>query len=65
MLLWLKGKTRKGKNRIREHGEWWSLFDNSLPGNTILVQSVAKKNELRWISLDNDPDFDVTVFNKG
>ena len=27
MILTLKGKTNKGKNRIREHGEVWEVLE--------------------------------------
>ena len=64
----LKGKSLKGKNRIREHGEFWFiefeadtvLFDPR-PGPWALVipGSWANREHSRWIHLKADKDFIV------
>jgi len=65
----LKGKSLKGKNRIREHGEFWFiefeadtvLFDPR-PGPWALVAPCRSDNpdlHSRWIHLKEDKDFIV------
>ena len=64
----LKGKSLKGKNRIREHGEFWFveveadtvLFDPR-PGPWALVVpgGPANREHSRWIHLKEDKDFIV------
>jgi len=65
----LKGKSLKGKNRIREHGEWWTiefeadtvLFDPR-PGPWALVSPCRSDDpdlHSRWIHLKEDKDFIV------
>lgn len=59
-ILILRGKTLKGKNRIREHGTHWEIVDiangvsclNGSPG--FLIQTL---DDLRWIKQENDQDF--------
>jgi len=68
----LKGKTQKGKNRIREHGEFWFVFaetDHVLfakdKAGPWLFVAPAEKNQndksSRWIHSTNDLDFDVFI----
>ena len=62
----LKGKSLKGKNRIRELGEWWDLertadsvlFDPR-PGPWGLVHPMGIREKSRWIHLTHDADFDI------
>ena len=65
----LRGKSLKGKNSIREHGEFWTLefeadtviFD-SRPGPWALVspcRSDDPDGHSRWIHLKEDRDFTV------
>lgn len=64
----LKGKSLKGKNRIREHGEFWFIeftadkvqFDPR-PGPWALVipKGPAHREHSRWIHLTDDKDFEV------
>jgi hypothetical protein len=65
--LILKGKTLKGKNRIREQGEVWDiittadsvLFD-SRPGPWLLVVPANTSFEkARWIHAAHDHDFEI------
>lgn len=63
LVLTLAGKTLKGKNRIREHGERWTLIrQEERNGERLLfVQAVkqTKYPEFRWIKAENDPDFEI------
>ena len=67
----LRGKTRKGKNRVSEHGQEWVaerisdrvLFDDR-PGPWCLAAPVASKHPKaehasRWINLRADQDFHI------
>ena len=63
----LKGKTMKGKNRIRELGADWTLLReepsvlfSSEPGPWWLVEPVkGPSDRSRWIHASRDPDFEV------
>lgn len=61
----LKGLSQKGKNRIRENGEEWTVLAirltvkfTSEPGPWILVESL-KTGHVRWVHVSNDKDFKV------
>ena len=52
-----QGKTNKGKNRIREHGEVWKFLNgNPLRPNMLSIKSV-KTGEERWLT----EDFDIVL----
>ena len=63
----LKGKTRHGKNRIHQHGDFWIVKNVSrFRGQpAIVVQSDHKTEgpkdnkgfDSRWVLLQNDPNF--------
>ena len=63
----IKGKTLKGKNKIREAGtDKWVVIDESeivlfsSEKNWIHIQPNAKPKKLsRWIKLNNDKNFKV------
>lgn len=66
----LKGKTQKGKNRVREHGEFWSvfaetdhvLFRQDMVGPWIFISPQGKDQThkaSRWIHATTDIDFEV------
>lgn len=65
----LKGKTMKGKNRIREHGDTWTVLAetdkvlfNPAKGDWLFIAPVGKDQNdksSRWIKSVNDLDFDV------
>ena len=68
----LKGITQKGKNRIREHGEFWvlvrtsdSVIFNSLPGQWFLVAPCNNGSASRWIHSTNDKDFEIISLTNG
>jgi len=72
-IVVLQGKTRKGKNRVREHGDRWSVAreDESVmclddnPGLLLKVLNCkclgCKKwgPDSRWIRQINDVDFEI------
>ena len=35
MRIKLEGITQKGKNRVKEHGQWWDMLDWSHPTDSI------------------------------
>lgn len=65
----LKGKTLKGKNRVRELGAEWRLVRtepavlfSTEPGPWALVEPVAARDPAersRWINLRSDRDFEI------
>lgn len=62
-ILRLSGKTRKGKNRIREHGRDWDLIRvqdtvlfTSKPGPWYLVKA---GEDMRWVHARDDENFVV------
>ena len=57
--LILTGRSRHGKNRIREQGEVWEVIGEK--GEMALVQTPAPEHHIRWISLKNDKDFIVEI----
>ena len=65
----LKGKTMKGKNRIRENSDLWvvlaetdKVLFNPASGNWLFIAPEGKDQQhksSRWISAVNDPDFEI------
>ena len=63
----LKGKTKHGKNRIQHFGDEFWVSDirdkilttkhKGVPGPFAMIFSTT--GDSRWISLDNDPDFEI------
>lgn len=52
MIYHLKGVTKKGKQRIKEHGTQWNVVEKR-PGTfgDVLLRSV-ETNDLRWLTED-------------
>ena len=59
--LKLTGKSRHGKNRVREQGEAWEVIGER--DDMALVQTPAPEHHIRWIKLNNDRDFIVEILN--
>jgi hypothetical protein len=68
----LKGLSQKGKNRVREHGDRWSvlaetdrvLFAPGKNGPWLFVSPVGRGQDdpaSRWIRASDDADFQVQV----
>jgi hypothetical protein len=53
MRIKLEGITQKGKNRVKEHGQWWDVLDWSSPTASIdfAIESVMT-GDRRWITND-------------
>ena len=69
-ILILKAKSRKGKNRIHQHGNTWIVQDKIVRGHTGNVRlrsknktfrdSPTKMNfDTRWIWVPGDSDFEI------
>lgn len=58
----LKGKTLKGKNRIREHGNIWKIILEK--HDSICVESLKNNNICRWVNLKNDVDMEIVEINE-
>lgn len=76
MIIKLKGKTQKGKNRVHEWGILWEVFakDDKVifsqkdgPWVSIVPIDIPKENlkspsmGFRWIHLNDDDDFVVEI----
>lgn len=68
----LKGISQKGKNRVREHGDRWTvtaetdrvLFAPEKKGPWVFITPVGKvwdDKASRWVRVDDDADFSVQV----
>jgi|TARA_R110002124_G_scaffold147504_2_gene312761 hypothetical protein len=68
----LTGKSRHGKNRVREQGEDWEVvgetdtvhFRTSAPGPFLLLHADIKGRDghhARWVSIQRDPDFTLEM----
>lgn len=68
----LKGKSMKGKNRVREHSDEWFvqaetdkvLFAKDKPGPWLYIVPLGKDHDHksgRWIHGDKDLDFDLFI----
>tara|TARA_R110000824_G_scaffold331831_1_gene518435 strand:+ start:1567 stop:1773 length:207 start_codon:yes stop_codon:yes gene_type:complete len=56
----LIGKSKKGKQRVKMHGEVWNVIENSNSPGSLLLKSLDR-NDSRWVSICNDPDFDMEI----
>jgi hypothetical protein len=68
-IVSLKGKTQKGKNRVRELGAQWqvereadSVLFNDDPGPWLLIVPLVDPTgtKFRWLKKFHDQDFDIT-----
>lgn len=57
-LVKLKGKSLKGKNRIRENGPIYNVVKRGKFQDKPAL-FIENKGDLRWVELENDPDFEV------
>jgi hypothetical protein len=64
--LKLRGKSQKGKNRVRELGENWIVLEecdtvlfSSQNGPWLHVQPNAGREKSRWINKLHDADFEI------
>jgi|DEB0MinimDraft_6_1074348.scaffolds.fasta_scaffold06357_10 hypothetical protein len=67
MKVRLIGKTRHGKNRVREHGEFWLVKGKSetltarpgLKGPFMSLIPANGSDDWRWVAEKDDPNFEV------
>lgn len=52
-LIILKGKTVRGRNRIRRGGHSWMI--KRVMGNLLLMDSISNPKEKFWMLSQNDP----------
>jgi hypothetical protein len=60
----LTGKTKKGKDRIKQFGKWWVIAEivpisSSQINKDWFIVPVLNKEGSRWINSTNDPDFEI------
>jgi hypothetical protein len=69
-IITLKGKSLKGKNRVREQGDQWIVnkADRPLVNNStlLLIRPIVDKDNdhdprLRWVFPANDKDFEIKL----
>ena len=65
-LMKLSGKTRHGKNRIRENGEMWRVIqvdgqDSSIMSTKVCVMPVdlERRENWRWVDLPSDEHMEI------
>ena len=65
-LMKLAGKTRHGKNRIRENGDMWRVItvdggDSSILTTKVCVRpmNLERRDEWRWIDLPGDEHMEI------
>jgi hypothetical protein len=66
MRVKLVAKTKKGKQRIKQHGAWWVVVSlgtpaccNDEPAVMVKPLDVHSTSDLRWIQTFDDPDFEI------
>ena len=70
--------TRRGFNKLTQHGEVWEIRRTEIDG-TVLLESVGKtfkahnpdlpegfemQTDWRWVHLHDDPDFEVNIIER-
>ena len=73
----LRGKSRRGRNRIKEHGERWRVLRHSKmagPFGDLRLESIGCEcpscqkfgcQDWRWIFETNDPNFEIVRRENG
>ena len=66
----LSGKTRPGKNRIRENGDMWEVItidgkDSSVLSTKICVVPMAedRRENWRWLDLPEDEHMEIEIID--
>ena len=70
-LVTLAGISRRGKNRVFEQGSNWKIIGEAnaittvrhrgCAGPFLCLRSMDDPEETRWVSLTDDPDFEVIM----
>ena len=68
-IVTLVGKSQHGKNRVFEQGSDWqrigevsTIFTTKHRGRQgpfVLLRAMDNKENVRWVSLTDDPDFEI------
>lgn len=59
-ILILRGKTLRGKNRIKEFGNKWEILTIGPSGKTLLIKPITQSDAyMRWIQITNDEHFEI------
>ena len=69
MILSLRGISRHGENRIKQHGHRWEVRSIDAGAGKLLLRSMHNTfqngesftPDLRWVLLVNDPHFEVII----
>jgi hypothetical protein len=60
--LTVRGKSNKGKNRVRECGDTWVVVAKGNPAcldKKAGVRLLALSGQTRWMAIEDDRDFEV------
>ena len=61
----LTGITKKGKERVKQHGSDWEVIVgdsvNTLRKNKMLIQSIDNPIQLRWVMVPPQHDTDFSI----
>jgi len=67
-IIKLSGKTRHGKNRIRENGELWRVLtvdgaDSSILTTKVCVRplDIERRDEWRWVDIPDDEHMEIVA----
>lgn len=63
-IVKLAGKSHHGKNRIREHGELWTMKDAGFFRGRDSMLLTSPNGDMRWVARENDPDFVVLSIDR-
>jgi hypothetical protein len=71
-IVKLSGKTRHGKNRIRENGELWSVMTVDGQDSSVLTTKVCvrpldldRRENWRWVDIPDDSDMEISLHRRG
>ena len=64
----LSGKTRHGKNRIRENGDMWEVITNDGKDSSVLSTKICvvpmaegRRENWRWLDLPEDEHMEIEI----
>ena len=66
----LSGKTRHGKNRIRENGDMWEVITNDGKESSVLSTKICvvpmtegRRENWRWLDLPEDEHMEIEIID--
>ena len=67
MLVKVKGKSSKGRNRVKEHGDLWEVTNTSnavcCDGKLSHFAKSVQTGYTRWFAVEDDSDFEILETN--